>query len=662
VGDEIRSTGATISAKDTLADAAEKPAKVVLATSKLTLAGALTIEVNSKAETSVRVVPKGSVTLDPQDNFPGLPVFVDKFGVNATEDEVLVAGAGNLTVKAKSDQAKVEITAKPLKFNNGTTEIFATGQESQINIDYPGAASGANTLIFAGQAISLITDNPDGTAGDINILADGIKGNDGTVLNLLAGGGAGGNGGNIVISAEKAKLGDSSTVIDASALGSSGNGGNITITTNSNSMLDLNNAQLKANSGSASGDGGNIVLTAKDIGIVGIQMQATAMDTGTGGEIDLNLTGNGALDLSQVLAIEARGGENGFGGTFSVTDMVPMDDPEAKINVYAEAPSIPAIVRTVNPHAGPTGTGGVIKVTKHGITCQFYKVTPTTTWPKGYWNCAHPGGETTEDKAAIEVALTLQDKTTLAPVNIYMWRNLNDFKKFTGRTVKDPKEAGHSYTAGSNAYVNVFQHTPAYPNLNRTQLKETAGHEFGHVTDYLKNHSGNADFGNYTVHDFQVLDYDLLGVSATASHLRDPCQTSPHDGLPGPLVGVNDQIDGQPFCTGGVVSPRWQDPTNGNSPYRISYILRTSAAYFYTNPDELFAQQFSYEAYVKTLANRADYFIYAVDGVNKNNWFQCTRSWAAAAVNGTAVPPGTVGCLTIAPWYPAKLGHKSSHD
>jgi len=662
VGDEIRSTGATISLKDTLAAVAENPAKVVLATSKLTLAGNLTIEANSKAQTSVKVVPKGSITLDPQDNFPGIYVYVDKFPINVTTDEVLVAGAGNLTLKAKSDEAKVEITAMPLKFNNGTSEIFATGDGSQINIDYPGAASGVNSLIFAAQTISLFTDNPNGTAGDINILADGIKGNEGTVLNLLAGGGAGGNGGNIVISAEKAKLGDSATVIDASALGSSGNGGNITITTNSNSMLDLNNAQLKANSGSASGDGGNIVLTAKDIGIVGIQIEATAMDTGTGGEIDLNLTGNGALDLSQVLAIEARGGENGFGGTFSVTDMVPMDDPEAKINVYAEAPSIPVIVRTVNPHAGPTGTGGVRKVTKHGITCQFYKVTPTTSWPKGYWNCAHPGGETTEDKAAIEVALTLQDKTTLAPVNIYMWRNLNDFKKFTGRTVKDPKEAGHSYTVGSNAYVNVFQHTPAYPNLNRTQLKETAGHEFGHVTDYLKNHSGNADFGNYTVHDFQVLDYDLLGVSATASHLRDPCQTSPHDGLSGPLVGVNDQIDGQPFCTGGVVSPRWQDPTNGNSPYRISYILRTSAAYFYTNPDELFAQQFSYEAYVKTLANRADYFIYAVDGVNKNNWFQCTRSWAAAAVNGTAVPPGTAGCLTIAPWYPAKLGHKSSHD
>lgn len=59
--------------------------------------------------------------------------------------------------------------------------------------------------------------------------------------------------------------------------------------------------------------------------------------------------------------------------------------------------------------------------------------------------------------------------------------------------------------SGSNAYVNVFQHTTTYQNSNRTQLKETAGHEFGHVTDYPKNHSGNADFGNYTVHAINVL-------------------------------------------------------------------------------------------------------------------------------------------------------------
>jgi len=256
VGDEIRSTGATISAKDTLSDAAEKPAKVVLATSKLTLAGELTIEANSKALTSVRVIPKGSITLDPQEHFDGLYIYVDKFSVNVTENEVLVAGAGNLTVKAKSDNAKVEITAKPLKFNNGTSQIFATGDGSQINIDYPGAASGVNSIVFSGGAATFNTDNDQATAGDIHITADGIKGNDGSALNLLARGKATFNGGNVTVNAAKVNLEDSANSVDVSSIGTSGEGGDINLILTDNLTIV---GSLKSN-GMSSGKGGNITV------------------------------------------------------------------------------------------------------------------------------------------------------------------------------------------------------------------------------------------------------------------------------------------------------------------------------------------------------------------------------------------------------------------
>ncbi len=290
VGDEIRSTGATISVKDTLTDAVEKSAKVVLATSKLTLAGDLTIEANSKAMTSVRIVPKGSIMLDPQEHFEGLYHYVDKFPVNVTEDEVLVAGAGNLTLKAKSDGAKVEITAKPLKFNNGTSQIFATGEGSQINIDYPGSASGQNSLVFSGGAVTLNTDNDQSTAGDISVIADGIKGNEGSTLNLLSRGKATFDGGHVTVTAAKAILEDSGNSIDTSSIGTSGEGGNISLTTTGNLTIA---GSVKSN-GKDAGKGGNILLQSSINADVSLATFAAngGCNNGDGGEISVGADNN----------------------------------------------------------------------------------------------------------------------------------------------------------------------------------------------------------------------------------------------------------------------------------------------------------------------------------------------------------------------------------
>ncbi len=336
VGDEIRSTGATISVKDTLADAFERPAKVVLSTSKLTLAGDLTIEANSKALTSIRIVPKGSITLDPQEHFEGLPHFVDKFPVNVTEDQVLVAGAGNLTVKAKSDDAKVEITAKLLKFNNGTSQIFATGDGSQINIDYPGAASGVNSLIFSGGAVTFNTDNNQSHAGTINITADGVKGNEGSALNLLARGQATFNGGHVTVNAAKVTLEDSSSVIDASSIGTSGEGGVINLTTTGN----LTVAGSLTSNGKDAGKGGNILVqSAQNADLTMASISASGgCNSGDGGEVsisaDNNISVGGAAaaegggtcaTLNQQTGLLPLAPGDGNGGTITITGRISGD-------------------------------------------------------------------------------------------------------------------------------------------------------------------------------------------------------------------------------------------------------------------------------------------------------------------------------------------------
>jgi hypothetical protein len=648
VGDEIRSTGATISVKDTLADAFERPAKVILATSKLTLAGNLTIEANSKAQTSVKVLPKGSIIVDPQDYSESLPHFVDNFPVNVTEDEVLVAGAGNLTVKAKSDQAKVEITAKPLKFNNGTTEIFATGQESQINIDYPGAASGANSLIFAGGTVTLNTDNDQATAGDINIIADGVKGNDGSPLNLLARGNATFDGGHVTVNAAKVLLEDAASSIDVSAKGSSGNGGNVSITattlirmkgsTKTNGVCTVGDGgtvnlsgttvlfdSIEANSGNVdscvavaaaglkpltagNGDGGTIIITANRVdgteSAIFNSITANGQGSGKGGEIQINNTN--AIDLTDLslrgITAEGAGTGTAEGGKITI----------AKVSAVPSRGLDETIV--VGGGSGVAETDFNGSVSLNDVIC-YNKKLPAGAHADHYWNC---NNQSLFGPILNGLSQPTKDAIAANPeVWFYNFRNFADAQKYLKQFVQGGNtDLGFSYPPpGQNAnrrFIVVYDriqsgavNTPQFPNRREGALR----HEVGHQVDTSQ--------GKYSQSDYYK---ELVEQDWTRFNNLNKCTLFPA------------------ACTNGVPNPPYDAMTNRQI---LSTLPLGVPAYF--GPDiqwrELFAEEFA---------------IAAGGGTDENNvitpwirgYFQCSQAYATSVytngASGTPVFP--LGC------------------
>jgi hypothetical protein len=617
VGDEIRSTGATISAKDTLEDPVEKAAKVVLATSKLTLAGNLTIEVNSKALTSVRIVPKGSITLDPQEHFEGLYHYVDKFPVNVTDEEVLVAGAGNFTIKAKSDGAKVDITAKSLKFNNGNTDILADGFGSQINIDYTGSQTGQNTLILSGGTVTFDASNSDGDAGDINVRADKIRADDGVVANLLANSkGSSGMGGNVTITARAIRLFDSPITIDASALSADGSGGTIDITAG---PMEFDPATLKAN----------------------------GVNDGFGGSIRLNMTAGSPVFLEK-MTIEAKGGDSGDGGTVIATNTAAFDVNKV-INVDSGS------------NSGTNVFGGSISL--NGVTCRQWKT--NFDWPKSYWACNGNDPPSAADQTPAQAANTLPGniKSLLGlthDTHLYTFTDANVFNDYFTRS-EALTASGATFQDQSSfsnpIYVAVFQNSQrlgGYAAHTTENLNELTQHEIGHAIDFgftIVLESASSTFRLYSRNDFLNLDYAVVGATEPfpASIKRDPCVA--YLNQPAPFDGVISSATGLPMCTNGQILSRYANKSNS------AILLADSPGIFggSSGPGgtafvELHAQTISFQQYAQTLIGAAEYFSLTANGVFANGFFPCTRGWADNLLGTSG--GSTAGCSNAIPsWY-----------
>ncbi|HNB24244.1 MAG TPA: hypothetical protein PKZ32_17625, partial [Candidatus Melainabacteria bacterium] len=613
--DEIRSTGATISVKDTLADAAERPAKVILATSKLTLAGDLTIEANSKALTSVKVLPKGSIFVDPQDYSESLPHFVDNFPVNVTEDEVLVGGSANLTIKTKSDGAKVEITAKPLKFNNGTSLIAATGTGSQINVDYPGSPSAQNSLIFNGGGVTFDTSNPNGDAGDINILADKVRNAADAVVSLKANADSNGKGGNITISMDRGTLalgseagamsltaggnnGNGGTVtimnnihngrvtyqnsatgpaIDVSAVGSSGDGGTVTI--ESDILADDDGivavaalagpGEVFVARGAGSGKGGKLTLKQKIVNFAG-QINAPSAANGNGGEIEIAATVSmvlGTADNPAVLTADGSG--SGKGGKIKITapSGFSVDLKNASISakggdngeggeviVSGTAPF--NVNKVINVDGGNgIGTGdfdGSISLT--GILCQQWKT--GFAFPSEYWNCVNPGNPSPSDKIPAQIASNLPNgiPTTIKNaqnVELYVMEDPSQFSVFFASSL-DAHIAGYTFSFRN---TDGLYEQPFYTTI----FENTTLTRSGYVSvpdDWLKENTTH-EMGHQldVARGSESADAIFEQISADFLFLDTLGNGQPCtigvDAGQGPFVGVVDSLTGQPFCDNG---------------------------------------------------------------------------------------------------------------
>lgn len=629
VGDEIRSTGATISAKDTLSAAADNPAKVVLATSKLTLAGDLTIEANSKAQTSVKVVPKGSITLDPQDNFPGIYVYVDKFPINVTDDEVVVGGAGNLTFKANSDEGKILITAKTLTFANaGTTDLISNGEQTLIKLDHMGENSGQNSLIFTGGAVTLNTDSETSDAGEINLLADGIRSDGGADLSLLSRSQGTGNGGVIIISAQKINL-DEATVnhVDVSAL-SSGDGGHITV--QSLGRFDLGSIVFDAN-GIGSGAGGRVDLLNErelDFEVTQLEINARGGTTGFGG-----VAGIGNIPASDFLSfIHVEGGQSINVGDF---------DGAIGLNTCSGATScaVAVAVKSAVSSALPDGVDNFCRRIRTG----------NNFWPDHYWNCVPVAQASSKDSVAASVASGpkfSQLRNTLNQTEILVWKNGGDFKHAWKDTTTSTLSGGLTFRLGQTIYVNPWQRgsigskTTAV-NYSNDQYSEVSAHELGHAVDIALGGAASgskpSDQPNWASHlTKDELEMNLVLDSTQNLIRRLPCDVTPLGNgtftSTYPLNGVKDATSGVDVCVNGLVNDAlltggatWDQNT-----VTASQVMRHIEAGLFVNNAEPHAQAFSW-ATVGTKGARP-----MMDKVFDNGFYRCLNRFAVAEQNGAA--------------------------
>lgn len=469
----------------------------------------------------MKVLPKGSIFVDPQDYSEALPHFVDNFPVNVTEDQLLIAGIGNLTLNAESDGAKVEITAKPLKFNNGTSLLSVNGADAQINIDYPGAASGQNSLIFAGGAVTFNADSDESTGGTINILADGIKSNDGADLSLLARSLNDGDGGRIIINAAKVNLGDSTNALDVSAIGSTGNGGEITVA--STDLIDVKGT-VNAHGVCGVGDGGFVTLTGQNVFIdrVGAdsggtsECQVTAAarissllaGTGQGGTITLTgekVEGTGGTIFN---GVSANGRNSGKGGIIHINNTKPIDltdlsldgltaqseDGEGGEILIANVSEVPTrgLDETIKVHSSDnsslteTDFNGSLSI--NDVVC-YNKKLPTTAHTRYYWNCNNQ-----DLFGPLLDGLNTPTKNALAAnpqVRFYNFRNFNDAKKVLKSFVQGGNtDLGFSYPSpgisSTVRFIVVYDRTQAGPVNTPTFPDRREGavrHEVGHQVD-----------------------------------------------------------------------------------------------------------------------------------------------------------------------------------
>ncbi|MDR3615476.1 MAG: hypothetical protein P4L53_18095 [Candidatus Obscuribacterales bacterium] len=586
------------------------------------------------------------------------------------------ANGGTTTVNVNSGDMSFGSSGAAYQFINTGGDASNVGNGGVLSIsDTLGAFHFSSTM--DGFSIDAESVGSSGNGGNVTLTAASMD-DAGSGAVIVANGFGTGEGGNLAFTTTTGNI-NGLPGLDVSASGSSGSGGTISVqAAASTSIITLQNTTFLANS-ATTGDGGTISFSADQILIPGTTFEASGQDTGTGGEIDLILTGddNQVVDLA-TSTITATGGPSGEGGLFSVTDVLSLTDPDSIINVAAEKGDSeggsPASKPRVAPRQSQPHGDGLLIFMKHGIRCQYYKSAGYPAWPRGYFNCAHPGAPTDVDAGPLAGAELIppDGAMRLIDADIWVWQSYAQYQTGTKDTDPDVGDVGKTVNPiGTTIYIHVFENPSVLPSeINASQSEEAAVHEFGHAFDGLQfNESGSTPYNTYVSQDYLNLDYDFVGPTAQLSHRRPPCETSTIDGKPGPFAGVTDQVTSLPYCDAFgtvLVNPNYLDSTNSNQPFRNSWILRQSTPYFTgANPSgwgEVYAQSMAFSVYVSTLTDRNQYFAYTFDGVLAQGQFACVRWWASAIAQGESAPTAHLNCDTATTWYPTLLGKKDSAD
>ncbi|MCC7531776.1 MAG: hypothetical protein IT342_24950, partial [Candidatus Melainabacteria bacterium] len=610
---------------------------------------------------------------------------VDNFPVNVTTDEVLVNGSGNLTFKSKSDQAKVEITAKPLKFNNGTSLIAATGTGSQITVDIPGSPLGVNSLIFNGDGVTFDASNPDGDAGTVNIIADKVRNTASANVSLKAnGGGTNGSGGVVALTVDRGNLDLGSGIeamsisatsrggskgsilidnsnnngkiylqeqalapaIDASALLVDGEGGDITIT--AGQFLNTStgeSAQILAN-GADTKPGGTITIQADTIHLLDAVIKADGGNSrGNGGKINIVATNPIQVGRSntQLAILSAQGFGDGTGGEIKISSgAVNLINSEIKANggtdgaggtlevtdAVAFPINIVVDVSLGSSVADQSTFGG--SITLNGIKCQQWLT--GFAWPRTYWNCAHPEAPDALDLIPSEVARDLPSSTNadLASKKLTLYTLTNQDDWFTFFRLPADTALGVTYVEDENTVdASIFREGTLPPtgplSLSADSIREVAAHELGHVDDFARGYYSTLApyFGANGLFEHDIAHLVNAGPPCSTNH------TAPFDDL-------IDFQTGQPFCdsNGQLVTAQYAGLDNYEISITSQQILGQGQLNGHNGYTEPYAQAFAYQ-----MLNPPAAFIFSTaDGLMQKGYFGCAQQVAAARMGRTYTP------------------------
>ena len=251
---------------------------------------------------------------------------------------------------AVGDAGGINISSSNLTLNDGgliNASTFGGGNAGGINISATGSTtiSGVTSQNFPSSIISIVGEDIEGNAGNINISTDNLTLNDGGLINGSTLGG--GNAGGINISAtESISISGAAGLfpngIFASAFINSGNGGNINVSTeqlniSENGAIEAGNFDRSNTLEPGTGQAGNIKIEADSIALA----DEAAIETATQSEIDeggnINLQVSEDMTLRDRSLISARAFNNADGGNLNIEANYIFAFPNGNSDIIANA-------------------------------------------------------------------------------------------------------------------------------------------------------------------------------------------------------------------------------------------------------------------------------------------------------------------------------------
>ncbi len=255
--------------------------------------------------------------------------------INSEKEISIIGDKSSISTRIVSDaivqgdsNSNIRINTKQINANRGgqiSNDTYGMGNAGNIIINAPdiniqggGDPDIDGNIVFSG-ILTRVGSEAIGNAGNIQIIADSIANNDGTITASTRGKG---DAGNIFIQAQ-----DSISLINSGYIGSSvlrgaiGNGGRISIRTKS---LSLSEQSLISASTSGQGNAGAVNIDAGSLSMSGVTgnnifsglISVSTTNQGNAGDITINVQGELLLDNAGSISSDIFSGADSSGGIF----------------------------------------------------------------------------------------------------------------------------------------------------------------------------------------------------------------------------------------------------------------------------------------------------------------------------------------------------------